>query len=279
MLINLIKNELIKALNKKRTYISILLIILLIPFIIMAINMGANSLQSRIYGQLEDSFIFIGSIINGYLATYIVITILISNMPFLYTIIPSEIISGEYQKGTFRIYLTRPPTRSLVLTSKLLYVIFSTTIIHLFFFIYTITLSLIILNGGDLAVYHNGLLFLSEEDVIIRFIFSALISLPVMITVSILCFMFSTLSRNAVAPIILTISTIFIGSAISVIPIDLFEAINPYLFTGYINTFLVAFHDPIPIDKVLYNLINSLIWSTIFIIISYYIFNKRDITE
>jgi len=279
MLINLIKNELIKALNKKRTYISILLIILLIPFIIMAINMGANSLQSRIYGQLEDSFIFIGSIINGYLATYIVITILISNMPFLYTIIPSEIISGEYQKGTFRIYLTRPPTRSLVLTSKLLYVIFSTTIIHLFFFIYTITLSLIILNGGDLAVYHNGLLFLSEEDVIIRFIFSALISLPVMITVSILCFMFSTLSRNAVAPIILTISTIFIGSAISVIPIDLFEAINPYLFTGYINTFLVAFYDPIPIDKVLYNLINSLIWSTIFIIISYYIFNKRDITE
>ena len=103
MLISLIKNELIKAFYKKRTFISFLLIFFLIPFIFIAINKGAYSLQSRIYGQLEDSFIFIGSIINGYLATYIVITILISNMPFLYTIIPSEIISGEYQKGTFRI--------------------------------------------------------------------------------------------------------------------------------------------------------------------------------
>ena len=97
MIINLLRNELTKALYKKRTFIGVLLILLLIPFIVIAINKGAYSLQSKIYGQLEDSFIFIGSIINGYLATYIVITILISNMPFLYTIIPSEIISGEYQ--------------------------------------------------------------------------------------------------------------------------------------------------------------------------------------
>lgn len=279
MLISLIKNELIKAFYKKRTFISLLLIFFLIPFIIIAINKGAYSLQSRIYGQLEDSFIFIGSIINGYLATYIVITILISNMPFLYTIIPSEIISGEYQKGTFRIYLTRPPSRSLVLTSKLLYVILSTILVHCFFFLYTLIFSLLILDSGDLAVYHKGLLFLGEEDVVFRFILSALISLPVMITVSILCFMFSALSRNAVAPIILTISTIFIGSAISIIPIDLFEKVNPYLFTGYTNTFLVAFYDPIPFEKVIHTIFVTFIWSIIFIIITYYIFNKRDITE
>ncbi|MED5474687.1 MAG: ABC transporter permease [Candidatus Neomarinimicrobiota bacterium] len=279
MIINLLRNELTKALYKKRTYIGVLLILLLIPFIVIAINKGAYSLQSKIYGQLEDSFIFIGSIINGYLATYIVITILISNMPFLYTIIPSEIISGEYQKGTFRIYLTRPPSRSLVLTSKLMYVVFSTVIIHIFFFLYTISISLIILNSGDLAVYHKGLLFLGEDEVIYRFILSAIISLPVMVTVSILCLMFSVLSRNAVAPIILTMSIIFIGSAISVIPIDLFELINPYLFTGYINTFLVAFYDPIPYNKIIITYIVSMFWSLGFVGISYYIFNERDITE
>ena len=86
-------------------------------------------------------------------------------MPFLYTIIPSEIISGEYQKGTFRIYLTRPPSRSLILTSKLMYVVFSTVIIHIFFFLYTISISLIILNSGDLAVYHKGLLFLLANSI------------------------------------------------------------------------------------------------------------------
>ena len=60
-MINLFYNELIKALYKKRTYISFTLITLLIPVIVYAIDYGAISLQTKIYGQLQDSFIFIGS--------------------------------------------------------------------------------------------------------------------------------------------------------------------------------------------------------------------------
>ena len=88
-------NELIKVLYKRRTYISFILITFLIPVIVYAIEYGAVSLQTKIYGQMEDSFIFIGTIINGYLASYLIIAILITHMPFLSTIIPSEIISGE----------------------------------------------------------------------------------------------------------------------------------------------------------------------------------------
>ena len=95
-MINLFYNELIKALYKKRTYISFTLITLLIPVIVYAIDYGAISLQTKIYGQLQDSFIFIGSIVNGFLSAYLIIAILITHMPFLSTIIPSEIISGEY---------------------------------------------------------------------------------------------------------------------------------------------------------------------------------------
>jgi ABC-2 type transport system permease protein len=278
-MINLFYNELIKALYKRRTYISFILITLLIPVIVYAIDYGAISLQNKIYGQMQDSFIFIGSIVNGYLATYLIIAILITHMPFLSTIIPSEIISGEYSKGTFRIYLTRPISRSSVFISKMLVVFLYTTTMMCYFFFYSLFVSCLILGGGELIVFHKGILLLSDEDIIWRFWLSFAFSNFVMLSVSSLCLMFSSFSKNSVTPIISTISIVFIGTAISFIPIDIFELIDPYLFTGYIDIFLLAFYDPVPYDIFMNCFIVCTLWSTLFISIAYYNFTYRDILE
>ena len=278
-MINLFYNELIKALYKRRTYISFILITLLIPVIVYAIDYGAISLQNKIYGQMQDSFIFIGSIVNGYLATYLIIAILITHMPFLSTIIPSEIISGEYSKGTFRIYLTRPISRSSVFISKMLVVFLYTTTMMCYFFFYSLFVSCLILGGGELIVFHKGILLLSDEDIIWRFWLSFAFSNFVMLSVSSLCLMFSSFSKNSVTPIISTISIVFIGTAISFIPIDIFELIDPYLFTGYIDIFLLAFYDPVPYDIFMNCFIVCALWSTLFISIAYYNFTYRDILE
>ena len=277
MIKNLIQNEAKKALYKKRTYISFILITILIPFIVAAIDDGGKTLELKIYGQLADSFLFYGSVINGYLSTYIIIAILISHMPFLSTIVASEIVSGEYSKGTFRMYLTRPVSRNKILMSKLIIVLLYTTIMMFFFFTYTLLVSFLWLGGGDLAVFHNGLLLLAEDDVLWRFALAFILSNFVMLSVSCLCFLISTVSRNSVTPIIITISIVFIGTAVAFIPIPIFEKVNPFLFTGYIDIFLTAFHDPLPLNKY-YNLffITSL-WSLLFIIISFKSFKNKDI--
>ena len=277
MIKNLIKNEAIKTLYKKRTYISFILITVLIPFIVLAIDNGGKVLEKKIYGQLADSFLFFGSVINGYLSTYIIVAILISHMPFLSTIVASEIVSGEYSKGTFRMYLTRPISRSNVLLSKLIIVILYTFILMFFFFSYTLLVSCLWLGIGDLAVFHNGLLLLAQDDILWRFFLAFILSTFVMISVSCLCFLISTISRNSVTPIILTISIVFIGTAITFIPIPIFEKINPYLFTGYIDTFLSAFHDPLPTSKFFNLFIVNLLWSISFIFLSFQIFKSKDI--
>ncbi len=277
MIKNLIKNEAIKTLYKKRTYISFILITVLIPFIVLAIDNGGKVLETKIYGQLADSFLFFGSVINGYLSTYIIVAILISHMPFLSTIVASEIVSGEYSKGTFRMYLTRPISRSNVLLSKLIIVILYTFILMFFFFSYTLLVSCLWLGIGDLAVFHNGLLLLAQDDILWRFFLACILSTFVMISVSCLCFLISTISRNSVTPIIITISIVFIGTAITFIPIPIFEKINPYLFTGYIDTFLNAFHDPLPTNKFFNLFIVNLLWSISFIFLSFQIFKSKDI--
>ena len=82
----------------------------------------------------------------------------------------------------------------------------------LFFFSYTLFISFLWLGGGDLAVFHNGLLLLAEDDVLWRFALAFLLSNLVMLTVSCLCFLISTVSRNSVTPIIITISITNISS-------------------------------------------------------------------
>ncbi len=278
-MISLFYNELIKSFFKRRTYISFILITFLIPVIVYAIDYGAISLQNKIYGQMQDSFIFIGSIVNGNFSTYLIIAILISHMPFLSTIVPSEIISGEYSKGTFRMYLTRPVSRGAVFFSKMLVVYLYTTIMMLYFFFYSLFVSYVILGNGELIVFHKGILLLAEDDIFWRFCLSFLFSNFVMLVVASLCLVFSSFSKNSVTPIISTISIVFIGTAISFIPIDIFELVDPFLFTGYIDIFLLAFYDPVPYDIFLNCFIVTFIWSMVFILIAYYNFINRDIIE
>ena len=275
----LIYNEFQKIFYRKRTYIGFILIGILIPFIVGAIDNGGNMLEKSIYGQLSDSFFFVGSLINGYLATYIIIAVLITHMPFLSTIIAADIVSGEYSKGTFRLYLSRPIPRSRILLSKLIIVYLYTILLMAFFIGYSLLISVVWLGTGELAVFHMGLLFLSEDDALIRFFIAFLTSTVVMLTVSSLCFYISTISKNSVTPIIITISTVFVGTAISIIPIELFKIINPYLFTGYINSYLSAFHDPIPWSHMGSLLITCTAWSILFIFLALFFFNKKDITD
>ena len=187
MIFNLLLNEVTKMIRKKRSYISFLLVIVLIPFIVGAIDHGGNSLEKSLYGQLSDSFLFVGSLINGYLATYIIIGLLISHMPFLSTIVASEIVSGEFSKSTFRMYLSKPISRKKVLLSKLIIVLFYTSLLMFFFIFYALFVSLLWLGKGDLAVFHKGLLFLSDGDVLWRFILAFCISNIVMITIFFIC--------------------------------------------------------------------------------------------
>ena len=277
MLSSILINEAVKTLKKKRTYISFALLFFLVPMIVLAIGNGSGYLEMQIYGQLKDSFIVFGSLTNGYLSSYLIIAILVGQMPFLATIVAAEIVSGEYAKGTFRMYLSRPISRSKVLLSKLIVVMIYTVLMMFFFIFYTLGISCLFLGVGDLAVFHQGLLFLSDGDIIWRFFLAFAISTGVMLSIASLCFMLSTFFKNSVTPIIITISTVFIGSAISFIPLEIFEIINPFLFTGYIDLFLSAFHDPIPWNIILNASTTCLIWSFLFIFISFNHFNAKEI--
>ena len=60
-------------------------------------------------------------------------------------------------------------------------------------------------------------------------------------------------------------------------PLEIFELINPFLFTGYIDLFLAAFHDPIPWGIISNASATCMVWSLVFIYISFYHFKAKEI--
>lgn len=118
MMVLLIKNELIKISSKWRSYIGFIALAVLMPLVMWGFSVGGSEIHDDMTSQLQDSFIVVGSVFNGFLATYLVMNFLWVHIPFLVTLVAGDVVAGEGAAGTFRIYLTRPVSRFKIMLSS-----------------------------------------------------------------------------------------------------------------------------------------------------------------
>ena len=133
MFLMLIKNELIKISGKWRSFIGFIAIAVLMPLILWGFKVGGGQIHREMTHQLEGVFTTVGTLFNGFLATYIVMNFLWVHIPFLVMLVAGDVVAGEGAAGTFRIYLTRPISRWKILLSKLFATYIYTAILILFF--------------------------------------------------------------------------------------------------------------------------------------------------
>ena len=278
MLFKLIGIEIIKIFGKKRSMLGFLALAVLMPLIIWGFSKGATGIEQDIMHQLEGSFIIVGSIFNGFLVTYITMNFLWVHIPFLIMLVAGDVVAGEGAAGTFRIILTRRVSRFKILIAKLIAAYLYTIILILFFAIMSLGLGSLWLGIGDLVVFDEGILILSQEVAWARFALAFVFAIFVMLVVTTLCFMFSSMVNNGIGPIVGAMAIIIIGLALANIPIDIFEKISPYLFTSYFDIWQKAFFDPIPWRDIGNDAIVLTIYTLVFLIISTVQFIRRDIS-
>ncbi len=277
MMISLIKNELIKISSKWRSFIGFIAIAVLMPLVMWGFSVGGSEIHDDMTRQLEGSFIIVGSVFNGFLATYFVMNFLWVHIPFLVTLVAGDVVAGEGAAGTFRIYLTRPVSRMKIMLSKLLATYLYTLALVGFFALMSLGLGTIWLGTGDLVVFDDGILILSAELAWPRFTLAFILATVALCTVASLCFMFSAMVNNGIGPVIGSMAIVIIGLAIATIPLDLFENLSPYLFTDYIDIWNLAFRDPIPWDKIGKSLLILGLYATAFSVIGFAVFLRKDI--
>ena len=276
-MIAIIKIELYKIFSKTRTYIGFIAIGILVPLIQIALFIDGETYIEFSLQNLKEAFDFHGNLLNGYLASYIILATLYVHIPFLIAQVAGDLLAGEATSGTFRLLLTRPISRTKLLISKFIAAMIYTSVLILWMAVISLLLGIAIMGTGDLIVIKNTVYIFSSDDVLWRLIAAFGFGLVAMWCVAALSFMFSSFASNSIGPIILTMTVIISFIVISAIDLSLFRACKPFLFTTYMGAWKLFFESPVNIIKVWNSITVLLMHVVVFTGIGIFNFNRKDI--
>jgi ABC-2 type transport system permease protein len=277
-MIKVISIELYKIFKKWRTYIGFIAIALLVPLIQVAMLIEGERSLDFMTRNLQQSFVFVGNLLNGYLISYIILNTLAVHIPFLVALVAGDLLAGEATAGTYRLLVSRPVSRMKLVTSKFFAGIIYTFLLVFWLSILSLGLGLLIFSVGELIVIKpENVIIFARDDVLWRFLLAYGFAVLSMSVVASLAFLFSSLVENAIGPIITTMAVIIVFIIISAINIEFFQNIKPYLFTNYILSWRLFFDDPIDTGEIIKSVSILLGHIVVFFGLAAFIFKKKDI--
>ena len=277
-MVRLVWFETIKTFTRLRTYIGFLAFGILVPLVVAGLKMGGQrAFERNLLAVLEQDFIIGGNVLNGWFFGFFFLGALWVHVPIVLTLVAGDQIAGEGDAGTFRFLLTRAGSRSRIITAKFIVTLLYTAAMVLFIGVLTLGLSLAVFGSGDLLVVKRGLVVLPESGLPAHFLLAWGLAILSMFVVSSLCFLFSAFTDNSVGPIVATMAVIIISLIIITLPFEMFQAIRPWLFVNYFDTWQKVFDDPIPWGDILRNVWILLGFTALFFSITLAWFNRKDI--
>jgi ABC-2 type transport system permease protein len=278
MLLKNTYNELIKIAAKPRTYISFIAITVLVGIILFAMKVDGPSYISFITASFEQTLAFEGTIMNGHLMAFIILQMLIVQIPLLVALVTGDLISGEAAMGSIRMLLTKPISRTQILLSKYFAGLIYTFFILLWLGFMSVVVGKWMFGLGDLMVLNSdGLVILNGNDINWRFLGGFAVAFFALSTVATLSLLLSCFSENSIGPIVSTMSVIILFTIIGTLDVPVFDNIRPFLFTTHMAAWRSFFEEPLPLADIKQSLLVLLTHIVVFLSIALYKFNKKDI--
>lgn len=277
-MLTLIQIELYKIFRKWRTYIGFIAIGILVPLIHLAFLLTGENTIDFMTRNIQQSFIFVGNLLNGYFVSYLILNSITVHIPFLIALIAGDLLAGEATAGTYRMIITRPVTRTQIIVSKFTAGIIYTNLLIIWLALISLVVGVLIFGTGELLVLSSQAIIIFERtDILWRFFIAYGFAVLGMSVVCSLAFLFSSLVENAIGPIVSTMAIIIIFIVISAINIDFFQSIKPYLFTEYILSWRLIFDDPVDLTELLKAVAILLAHIVFFFSLTLFLFKRKDI--
>jgi ABC-2 type transport system permease protein len=272
-------NEFFKTFRRWRSYIGFIAIGAVVPLVEIGLKADGGSLLNAVAGakNLPPEFMILGNLFNGYTVTLFIMNSLWLHIPFLISLVAGDQLAGEAAGGTFRLLLTRPPSRGALLFSKYVVTLAYTAMLVLFLVALSLGLGVFLLGTGDLAVPGKQLAIVSGAEAPWRFFLALLLAIWSMWCVASLAFFFSSLTENSIGPIIGSMAVIIVFIVISNVPISIFLAVRPFLFTTYLNVWLQAMGEPIPWGQIASSAASLGAYSAALYLATWWHFGRKDI--
>lgn len=276
-MLTLIRYELIKTYRKLRTYIGFGLISILTPIVYWGLSQGGEDMVRGMTRGLQNDFLFVGTLFNGWFVAHLVMNALMIHVPFLIVLVSGDIFAGEATGGTFRMILTRPPSRSRIFLVKLKSTMIYTYSLVFFLALVSIGLGLILFGSGDLLALYEGITILPGNELWWRFILAYFLAGWSMCIVASLGLLFSTIVENAIGPIVGAMAVVILFFILGNLPFEFFESIKPFLFTTYMDVWRQAFTEPVDWQSIVRSCIYLGLFFVVFIVSSWGIFARKDV--
>ena len=274
-----IYNEVIKIALKPRSYLGIAAITVLVGVILFALKSDGMSIISFVTSSFEQTLSFEGNVLNGNLVAFIILQMLIVQIPLLIALVTGDLVSGEAAMGTIRMLLTQPISRTQLLLSKFIAGGIYTLIVIVWLGFMSVIMGKLLFGSGDLMVLNSdGLVILQEADVNWRYLGGFLVAFLALLTVSSLSICLSCFTDNSIGPIVTTMSIILLFTIIGTLDVHVFDSVRPFLLTTHMASWRSFFEDPLPIQDIKNSILILFIHNILLISISIYVFNKKDIT-
>jgi ABC-2 type transport system permease protein len=277
MMLQLIKLEIFKLYSKGRSWIALSALLFIIVVVLIAMYSEGEELMAMGTQSLQDSFMFEGNVINGYLITYLIQNAMLVHVPLLLALVCGDLISGEASTGTIRFLLTRKVSRNQIIISKFITALFYSTVMVTLMMVLSLGLGVLIFGKGDMIILKDVVYIIDENTVPMRMFYAYLFSILGMATVASLAFMFSAFTQSNVTPIVMTMVVIVAFTILSALNIEFFNLIKKFFFTNYMNNWKLFFEDPFNKEKIIRSVVILLSHIVIFFSITLYYFNKKDI--
>ncbi len=276
-----IKFELKKLSCQKKTYIvffgQILLLTLgYIGFKVSKFNGYWGRTLERIdidIVKLIDAFFFARVMI---LPTCIII------LPIFICTIAGDIVAGEVQDGSLKLYLSRPRSRINVILSKLAALFVSSVVCCSFFALTSLIVGYALFKSPGTQIIPLHGTGIDIEFVVLPlsvaferyFISLAYYSFSIMALASITLF-FSTVFNRMTTATIAGLTVFFVCHILEAIPV--IGVLRPYLFSAAMSDTMLFWSDTIPVMTILHNILILGFYITIFSGLSIIIFSTKDI--
>jgi ABC-2 type transport system permease protein len=269
--------ELQKMFKKWRTYIGIIAIGLLTLTVQIALYFTGKSMIDFQMRGIEQSFVMVGNLFNGYFISRMILTLLIIHIPFLVVLVGGDLLAGEATAGTYRMLLTRPVSRLQVITAKFISGFIYVVVLIFWMAFISLGVSLLVFGSGPLLSVGSGIVIFAENDIMWRFMGAYAYAILSMTTVVFISIIFSSLVQNAIGPIVSTMAVIIVFLILSAIPVDFLQSIRPYLFTSHLGQWNNFFSDQVDYKEIYESA--GILFAHIAAIyaITAYIFIKKDI--
>lgn len=274
----ILKNEIVKTIRTPRSYMGFGVVAFICFVLQGAFYSDGREIISFVTGQLENTFMIEGNVLNGNLICFILLQTLIIQMPLLVALVTGDLVSGEISTGTVRFLLTRPASRTKVLVAKWIAGIVYTFLLLLFMGIIALIVSRWIFGVGDLIhINSEALTVIQSGDINWRFMGAFGIAFLSLAVVATLALFLSTIMDNSITPIVSTMAIVIIFTIIGMFDLPSFDLIQPFLFTAHMISWRNMFEDPVPTQQIINSCLILFAHVVLLLGASIYIFKNKDI--